>query len=103
MICTVSVFDESIEGFPSDSSALAAVFNRLPTMLKNGVVNPMDEDETIYPRDMSEEERKDIIVKTILAGDKLISALKGVFINLCQFIKMNALAFRSEHDNDTII
>ncbi len=27
----------------------------------------------------------------------------GVFINLCQFIKMNALAFRSEHDNDTII
>ncbi len=29
--------------------------------------------------------------------------LLGVFINLCQFIKMNALAFRSEHDNDTII
>ncbi len=28
---------------------------------------------------------------------------EGVFINLCHFIKMNALAFRSEHDNDTII
>lgn len=77
MICTVSVFDESTEGFPSDSSALAAVFDRLPAMLKNDVVNPMDEDETIYPRDMAEDEQKDIIVKTILAGDKLISALNN--------------------------
>ncbi len=36
-----------------------------------------------------------------LIGSGAIAA--GVFINLCHFIKMNALAFRSEHDNDTII
>lgn len=79
MICATNVFDENIAGFDNDSTAIAAVFNRLPYFLTKGVKNPRDKEETIFPRSLKDNEIKIIVTKTQSASVEINNVLnKGV-------------------------
>ena len=75
MICATEVFDNNHSGFTNDSSAIAAVLKSLPDMLNNGIKNPKNQDELIFPRGHDENEIKNIVDKARIASNDILSVL----------------------------
>ncbi|MEZ0186068.1 MAG: CBASS cGAMP synthase [Candidatus Reddybacter sp.] len=70
MICVWEVFSESARPFQTDSEAIHAVCKQLPNKLKQGVLNPVAEEETVFPRDLNTNEHDSIVsVAAIFCGD----------------------------------
>ncbi len=79
MICACTVFDQQESGYASDSSALAAIFEKLPKLLKDGVKNPRNKEETIFPRGLSDTEVDKVILTARTAANNINEILnKGM-------------------------
>lgn len=74
MACAASVFDES-NGFNRDCEALFAVAEKLPELFAGEVKNPAEPEETLYPRELTQEVIADIVNKAKTFRDTLTKAL----------------------------
>lgn len=74
MACAASVFDDSNE-FNRDCEALFAVSEKLPSLFAGEIKNPAEPEETLYPREFSQEIIDDIVNKAKIFRDTLTKAL----------------------------
>jgi len=74
MACAASVFDDS-NGFNRDCEALFAVAEKLPELFAGEIKNPAEPEETLYPREFSQEIIDDIVNKAKIFRDTLTKAL----------------------------
>lgn len=74
LICVSRVFNNN-SGFENDSNALAAVFDELPSLLSEGVRNPRDNTEIIFPRGIEPDEIANIISKASESATNIINVL----------------------------
>jgi len=74
MACAASVFDDS-NGFNRDCEALFAVAEKLPELFAGEIKNPAEPEETLYPRELTQEVIDDIVNKAEIFRDTLTKAL----------------------------
>jgi hypothetical protein len=74
MACAASVFDDS-NGFNRDCEALFAVAEQLPVLFAGVIKNPAELEETLYPRELTQEVIDDIVNKAEIFRDTLTKAL----------------------------
>lgn len=77
MVVVWEVFSSARQPFASDSEALFAVCKALPDKLKNGVINPVADDEVIYPRNIETNEHEYDVAMASAFSREFLSALNS--------------------------
>ena len=79
MICAAKIFDEQTKPFSSDSAALLAVSEQLPTLLNGSVElrNPADHEEVVFPRDKDLRFIGEISANTQRLSNGIADAFRG--------------------------